>query len=166
MANWVSAEHWGLAQDIDENSSTQKLNLGTRARCKDNSSDLIDGLGYGEFIYLKGVASTTVGDLVVFDENFATTLADANEKGIAAVAMSACVANEYGWYQISGTAIVNVAASFAAGNAVYLTSTAGTVDDAVVAGDLVHGAISQSAIDTPATGQAYIAIQYPYVQDV
>jgi hypothetical protein len=42
-----------------------------------------------------------------------------------------------------------------------LTSTAGSVDDAVVAADKIDGARGASAIDTPTTGFAYINLNYP-----
>ena len=64
--------------------------------------------GEGEFICLKGVASTKVGSIVIWDgTTFQTTLAAATQfqgRPIA-VAMSACLAVNYGWYQIGGTAV-------------------------------------------------------------
>jgi hypothetical protein len=64
--------------------------------------------GTGEFIFLKGVASTVVGSLVTYDQTLATTtLAPATGgNGPVAVAMSANVASQYGWYQIAGAAAV------------------------------------------------------------
>lgn len=122
--------------------------------------------GSGEFVYLLGVASTVAGDVVTYNPDTGVTArAGANAKGQIGVAMSANVAGQYGWYQIGGVAIANVAASFASGNAVYLTATAGTVDDAVVTGDKITSAISTSAIDTPSTGKALVSINRPYVDD-
>lgn len=64
--------------------------------------------GEGEFIYLKGVASTIVGSIVEYTTSFATGLETTNValSRPNAVAMSACVANEYGWYQISGISLM------------------------------------------------------------
>ncbi len=66
--------------------------------------------GEGEFILLKGIASTAVGSLVIYDPTtYATTLCatTANQSRPVAVAMSAnIVATTFGWYQVSGTAIV------------------------------------------------------------
>jgi predicted RecA/RadA family phage recombinase len=64
--------------------------------------------GTGEFIYLEGVASTVVGSIVNYDDSFqtaleSTTLSKARPN---AVAMSANLASQYGWYQISGIAVV------------------------------------------------------------
>lgn len=148
-----------LPQAIAENSSTQKTTLGRRVNCYD------DTLGWGEFIYLKGVASTAVGSCVTFDEAGLTTLAVANAVGQVGTAMSACVADEYGWYQIYGKGVVKCLASMADNKACHLTATAGSIDDAIVAGDLIVGMVSRSAIDTPATGQCYVQLNYPCCDD-
>ena len=65
--------------------------------------------GEGEFIMLKGVASTIVGSLVTYDgTTYQTTLAavTANQARPVAVAMAAVGAAQFGWYQIAGTAVV------------------------------------------------------------
>jgi hypothetical protein len=66
-------------------------------------------LGEGEFIFLKGVASTVVGSLVVWDgSTYQTTLATTttNQGRPVAVAMAATTAALWGWYQIGGTCTV------------------------------------------------------------
>lgn len=99
-------------QAIATNSTTQKHPLGTIVRATDPT------YGEGEFIYLKGVASTTVGALVTYNVSHQTALATSavGTSNPHAIAMSACVASEYGWYQISGLAVVSKAntTSFAA----------------------------------------------------
>ena len=85
--------------------------------------------------------------------------------GPVAFAMAATVANEYGWYQIGGKAVGKVAASFADNADCYLTSTAGTIDDADVAGDYIRRCKGASAIDTPSTGLAELEIARPEVAD-
>lgn len=145
-------------QPIAETSTTQKHPIGTRVKAFDPT------YGEGEFIYLKGLASTALGELVTYDNyGNVTKRAVAGDRGPAAVAMSANVANQYGWYQIFGSAKVKVAAAFAADKPCFLTATAGTVDDAVVAGDLVTGMVSKTAIDTPATGFAACQLHYPCI---
>jgi hypothetical protein len=66
--------------------------------------------GEGEFIMLKGVAATAVGSLVTYDATtYVTALAPstANLARPVAVAMAANVAaTTFGWYQISGSAVV------------------------------------------------------------
>lgn len=122
--------------------------------------------GTGEFIYLKGVASTAIGSWVVYnqDDN-STALLAANAIGPVAVAMSANVANQYGWYQISGKAIGLCLTGFVDNANVYGTSTAGSVDDAIVAGDRVQGAKGASAIGTPSGSFAEFEISRPFVND-
>jgi hypothetical protein len=79
--------------------------------------------------------------------------------------MSANVANQYGWYQIYGKGVAKVLASFADNGDCYLTATAGSVDDADVAGDFIRGMKGASAIDTPSTGLAEVELAYPQVAD-
>jgi hypothetical protein len=122
--------------------------------------------GAGEFIYLKGVASTAVGSWVLYNEDdYSTSLLAANDIGQVAVAMSACVASEYGWYQIKGKAIGKALTAFADNANVYSTATAGSVDDAVVAGDRVKKCKGASAVGTPSSGLAEFEIDRPFVDD-
>ncbi len=122
--------------------------------------------GAGEFIYLKGVASTTLGSWVTYnaDDN-STALLAANAIGPVAVAMAATVANTYGWYQIGGKAIGKALTAFADDANVYATSTAGSIDDAVVAGDRVKNAKGASAVGTPSAGLAEFEITRPWMDD-
>lgn len=122
--------------------------------------------GAGEFIYLKGLDNTVLGSVVTYNaDDWSTTLAVADGIGPVAIAMSACVTGEYGWYQISGKAIGKVLSGFADNANCYLTSTAGSVDDTVVAGDYISGMKGASAIGTPSTGLAELEIQRPFVRN-
>jgi hypothetical protein len=154
------AENALVGQNFDETSTTQKHALGTIVRAKDPT------YGVGEFIYLLGVASTAVGSWVTYnqDDN-STTLLAANAIGPVAVALAANVANKYGWYQISGKAVGKALASFADNANVYATATAGSIDDAIVAGDRVKNAKGASAVDTPSTGLAEFEISRPWMDD-
>ena len=149
-----------IGQAIADNSTTQAHKLGTKVRCSDPD------YGVGEFIYMKGVASTVVGSVVTFNaDDWSTALLAANAIGPVATAMSACVAGEYGWYQVTGKGVAKVLASFADNANCYATATAGSIDDAVVAGDLVKNMKGASAIDTPSTGLAEVEMQYPFMDD-
>lgn len=164
MSNFTSIESRIVPQDIDVNSTTEQNALGTVIKAEDRAST---AYGVGEFIYLKGLDSTAVGECVMYSEDgHATKLAVANDAGSIAFAMSACVTGEFGWYQVKGKAVGLSAAGNADNAAQYLTATAGTIDDAVVAGDRIHGCISASAVDTPATGQAELEINYPRTDNV
>lgn len=121
--------------------------------------------GVGEFIYLKGIDSTVVGSAALFSpDDFSTSLLAANDIGSVGIAMSANVTGNYGWYQIKGKAIVKAGTVADNGN-VYSTATAGTLDDAVVAGDRVKNAKFASADGTPSAGLAEIEIDHPFVDD-
>jgi hypothetical protein len=151
-------------QRIDETSTTQNHPLGKIVCAEDTATT---DYGEGEFIYLQGVASTVVGSVVLYSsDDFSTSLATADDEGPIATAMSANVASQYGWYQIKGKGVGKVLASFADNAHCYLTATAGSIDDAVVAGDRIHGMWGASAIDTPSTGLAELDLNYPYVDDV
>lgn len=122
--------------------------------------------GSGEFIFLKGAASTVVGSWVIYNaDDWSTTLLAANAVGPVAVAMSACVAGQAGWYQIQGKAIGKALTGFLDDANVYGTATAGSVDDAIVAGDRVQNAKGASAVGVPSAGLAEFEIARPYVND-
>ena len=123
--------------------------------------------GSGEFIFLKGLDTTGVGTWVTYNlDDGSTALLAANAIGPVAVAMSACVTGKAGWYQISGKAVGKVLASYADNGLVFATATAGSVDDAVVDGDMVHLAKGASAIGTPSAGLAEFEISRPYTDDI
>jgi len=146
------------AQAIAATDTTKNHPLGTIVVATDPT------YGAGEFIYLKGVAATAVGDAVVFDQYAGTTTRlAAGGKGTLAWAMSANVASQYGWYQISGAVVATVAAAFAAAADLYATATAGTIDDAIVAGDLIAGAVGVTAIGTPTATTAVLQIDRPSI---
>jgi hypothetical protein len=79
--------------------------------------------------------------------------------------MSANVANQFGWYQIQGKAVARVATGFVDNANLYATATAGTADDAVVAGDRIKNAVGASAIGTPSAGLAEVEIARPFMDD-
>jgi hypothetical protein len=109
--------------------------------------------GAGEFIYLLGVASTAVGSLVTYTiASGLTVLAavGANKTFPIAVAMSANVAAQYGWYQISGIAVCKktCTVSLAANAAVGVLTTglvAGTGSGKEIQGALVSVVASATA---------------------
>ena len=139
------------------------IQLGTIARAVDVATT---AYGSGEFIYLKGLDSTVLGSWVTYNaDDGSTTLLAADAIGPVAVAMSACVTGEYGWYQISGKAVGKALTGFLDNANVYGTATAGSVDDAVVAGDRVKNCKGASAVGTPSAGLAEFEIQRPWVDD-
>jgi hypothetical protein len=89
-------------------------------------------LGGGEFVYMTGVANTVVGSLVTYNQ-----LTPASVLGVTgaktgspvAVAMAAIGANQFGWFQISGNALMakTAGAAIAAGASVGVSATPGQV---------------------------------------
>jgi hypothetical protein len=163
MSKFVAVDSLVIPQAIDETSLVQLLPLGTRVKAIDTAST---AYGQGEFIYLKGVASTVLGSIVTYsqDDN-STALLVANAIDPVAVSMSDNIASSYGWYQIFGKAVGKVLAGFVDNANCYATATAGSIDDAVVPGDRVKCMKGASAINTPAAGLAELDIQYPYMDD-
>lgn len=161
--NWKIIEPRLGVQPIDETSTTQNHQLGYIVQAVDRGSN---ANGDGEFIYLKGAANTVAGSWVTYNyDDGSTTLLAANAIGPVAIAMSANVANQYGWYQIAGKAVGKALTGYADNGDVYATATAGSVDDAVVAGDRVKLAKGASALDGPATGMAEFEISRPFMDD-
>lgn len=121
--------------------------------------------GAGEAIYLKGLALTAVGSWITYNaDDYSTTLLAANAIGPVAISLSANVANQYGWYIITGKPFGLALTGFADNANVYATGTAGSVDDTAVTGDRVWHAKGASALDT-LTGGADFEIHRPFVND-
>lgn len=147
-------------QPLSETSTTRRHPLGTRVTA------IHDTYGPVECVYLQGVASTVIGDWVVWEADaYLTTRLVADSIGAVGVALSANVASQYGWYAIYGRVPAKVLASFADNGNLYGTATAGSADDAIVAGDRIQNARGASAIDGPATGMAEVDLYYPFVND-
>lgn len=142
---------------IAETSDVQYHPLGTEAVAMDNT------YGVARFLYLAGVASTVPGDYVCYNLKTGATVravhGGATSTGPGAVAMSANVSGQFGWYAVFG-AVPVVAATVASDVPLYLTATAGSLDDAVVSGDKISGIISRAAT---ASGYATCQLAYPEI---
>lgn len=158
MAYGLTSNYIG-APAITDTDTTQKVPLGTIVRAYDPT------YGEGEFIYLKGVANTVVGSVVVYDTaGWQTTLAPAggNKPEPIAIAMSANVASQYGWYQISGRAVAKKTSGLAlASNAAVGVKTAGLIA-ATGSGKEIMGALT-IAKSTASTTVSLI-INRPHMQ--
>lgn len=124
--------------------------------------------GSGEFIYLRGVASTQVGTVVTYDAYLGTTAIAPATGGIGPVAVAMAATNStslYGWYQIQGSAVVRAPNAMVPGADVFmLAATPGSVDDAAVAGEQILGAKVSTTTGTPSTGLAVIQLNRPHLQ--
>lgn len=139
-----------------------------------NVGDIVHGyddvLGEGEFIWLPGAAGVLAGDLVVYD---LTPSAAAVARTVAATHINsgrpvAVAANDtgvggYGWFQISGLAVVNAVAGAAVGMP-FLTSTPGAVTSTDAAGVEVTGARINSPVGTPSAGKVHMTLNRPSIE--
>lgn len=122
--------------------------------------------GMGEFILLKGVASTAVGSVVTYNTtSYTTALAPVgtNKPQPIAVAMSANTSSSnWGWYQISGMAVAKKTSGLALGSNVAVgVLTVGLVA-ATGSGKEVQGALT-AAKATTATSVTLV-INRPHMQ--
>lgn len=163
MSDYQAKEAFVVEQAIDANSTSQKHPLGMIITAEDTAST---AYGMGEFIYLKGLDSTAVGEWVTYNaDDWSTTLLANNAIAPVAVSMSACVTGEFGWYQIDGKAVGLALTGFVDDANVYGSGTAGSADDTIVAGNRVQRCKGASARDTPSAGLAEFEIHRPEVND-
>jgi hypothetical protein len=160
---WVFNENRIGLQPITFTSTVQNCEEGTIERAFDST------YGGGEFIYLKGCANTVAGMLVVYDAvNHTTTLTPntANLNQPVAVAMSANVANQWGWYQIDGPAIIKKTAVKVSPNVpVYQSATIGRVMSTAASGkQLVNARTVNAATVASATSTITVLIDRPFLQ--
>lgn len=144
------------SQAIADTSTTQRHAIGTIVHAEDPT------YGGGEFIYLKGVANTVVGSIVRYNTSSGTTALGALAQLLPqplAVSMSANVANQWGWYQISGIAVMAKLAttSLAANAAVGLASTASGVVIATASGNEIQGALV-AVVASAASGRTTVQV--------
>lgn len=147
-------------QPIDEVSTVKNHAFGKEVKAVDRGTN---ANGEGVFVYVKGVASGARGDWVGIDEDGTTTRAVADGYyPLVGIFMSDLDATtDYGWAQIQGKAVGKALTGYVDNALVYLTGTAGSVDDAAVAGDLVHRALGASALAGPEAGMAEFFLNRP-----
>jgi hypothetical protein len=124
--------------------------------------------GAGEFILLVGVASTAIGSLVTYDgTTYQTILAavTSNQARPVAVAMSACTAGLFGWYQIEGTAVVSKSTSsnFAATVALGIKSV-GKVGATSSGKEILGARTANTATVASATTTVTVVMNRPHLQ--
>lgn len=128
--------------------------------------------GEAEFIFLKGVASLTVGDVVSYNALTGVTTrwaGTANSGAPLAVAISLPTSTQWAWFAIGGNVPANVSGSVAAGDIANFASTA-TLKSAAAAGKQVLNAVAASAngatVGTTvlASTQAVYTMQRPFCQ--
>lgn len=161
---WVTFDAPIGHQAIDAISTTQNHKLGEIVKAWNAT------YGMGEFVYLLGVASTIVGSLVTYNAStYQTVLAidtQAETSAPVAVAMAANVASSYGWYQISGIAVIKKTAVVVSPQVpVFLSATAGRIKSLASEGLCIVGATSANlASVTTTTSTALVMINRPHLQ--
>jgi hypothetical protein len=166
LAAWISVTaQMGLSYpgSVD---STKLTAVGTVVRFRNET------LGEGEFIYLAGAASTVAGSVVSYEIDYNASVATSatalwagttNTPLPLAVATAATVASTWGWYQLSGSAVVNCSGTVADGDNLYWQA-AGVVSATAIAGKQMVNARAASANDSPASGQCVVTIDRPASQ--
>ena len=153
------------AQPIATNSTVQKHVLGTIVRGSDAT------YGEGEFIYLLGVSSTVIGSLVKYNattyQTALVSVSNGKNKGVpVAVAMSACVGSEYGWYQISGNAVIKkTGVAVTPQVPIFISATDGRIKVLASAGQQILGAQSANLTTiVTTTSTVVVTIDRPQTQ--
>lgn len=135
----------GAAPSVTQVDTVQAYAFGTRLLAKDIGST---GYGLAEFTYVKGVASVAVADGLAIVGDAVVRATTGGPVGRFALAVSALdAATKFGWVQTKGTGVATTG-DVTNGNAVYSTSSAGSLDDAVVLGNGAIGAAFASDDDT------------------
>lgn len=102
--------------------------------------------GEAMFILAFGVASLAIGDAVRIGGGYATTRTVAGTRGMIGISLSANTDTAaLSWFCIMGQVPATVAAATAINTPLNMTATAGALDDAVVAGDGLSGAVAATA---------------------
>lgn len=162
--SWSSVDALIGHQPFDVGDTTQQHATGKIYRAKHSV------YGEAELIYLLSPGFTqTPGGVCIYNlDNGQCGLASSNSKGPICVNIGTLQNGEYGWFIIHGKFYARVAAGFADNADVYLTSTGGTVDDAVVAGDRIKGMKGASAISTVdgISNVAEMELARPFVDDI
>jgi hypothetical protein len=124
----------------------------------------------GEFIYLPGVASNTVGSLVTYNPlsiSTTTLAASTVDQGVPlAVSMSANITtSSYSWYQITGVATIKKSAVKVSPNSKMFIGTTGRVTAAIASGKTVLPSISVNAATVAsATSTVQVFINRSFAQ--
>lgn len=162
MAYTPSAPELGT-QPIAVSSSVQNHPPGYTVEAYDPT------FGSGRFIYLEGVASTLVGSMVTYDQDNKTTTLAPGTAHLAqplACAMSANLANNWGWYQVGGAAVIKkTATKVSPGVQLFLSSTAGRVQATAASGKEILNCITvNTATVASATSTIVANFQFPFAQ--
>lgn len=159
---------------VTSDSSTPQVPIGTVVRAVDPN------YGEGEFMYLPGVASNTIGSLVTYKVGSTTvsgitpatvalTVSTKNQGRAVAVSMAANTgAATYSWYCIKGTVPTKKSAAVVtASSKVFLSATSGRIFGTTASGKQVLGAVTaNSASVASATSTVLVTINRPTLMGI
>jgi len=175
MAYTIQTNQIGVpAIALTSDSSSPAVPIGTIVRASDPN------YGEGEFIYLPGVASNTIGSLVTYTVGSTTvsgitpaavalTVSTKNQGRAVAVSMAANTGTAtYSWYAIKGTVPVKkTAVKIAPAQKVFLSGTSGRVYATTASGKQVLGSVtSNTATVASATSTVLVAINRPTLMGI
>ena len=133
MAYFVDHPAVGIPGDIH---TTQQNDLGAVRRASDGNS----------YIYLKGVASTVDGSMVVFSQGtWQSALLASGLRGELAIATAATVASTWGWYTYVGRDVAIARSAIASNVPLYAGGVSGSPDDVAVKGDQLMNCYATNA---------------------
>lgn len=120
-----------------------------------------------EWLFVQaGGAIASAGQVVVIDEAYSAVLLSTSNDArgdLVGVAAFAFASGEFGWVQVKGPCVIQVAASCAANVRLNTTATAGQIDDDGTTGAMqVQGAYLTAARGGSA-GTAAGILNYPYI---
>jgi hypothetical protein len=141
--------------------SAQNHPLGTIVKAFDPT------FGEGEFIYLKGVASTKVGSVVIYDgTTYLTTLTavTSNQARPVAIAMAAnTLTSGYAWYQIGGTAVAAKGSASIQPKVTVGVATIGLIGNTLTGKEIQGARSANAATLTAAIGTIQLVINRPHM---
>jgi hypothetical protein len=152
MMGWNATDIIGV--NITGIDTVPAFPLGTKVTARNTTN------GYaGEFVYMKGVASTATGlwALLNYDDGTTTLLAD-GQIGPAGVAMGATVASTYGWYQVRGKASAMLAAGVADNAGLYISAAGVAIATASGKSEI----IGARAAEAPGSSAAVVEVEINY----
>jgi len=133
---------------LDQVDGSQSPGFTTGAKVR-----LSDG---GEAVYVRATSEISQYQAVVMlaDSNAVgslgavpvTTTNAATSRRVAVATFGNIASSKYGWVQVGGRPLVNLAANCAPNVPLYTTATGGALDDATVSGGLIGGAIAETTI--------------------
>lgn len=148
-----------IGTDLTKTGSTPQFDKGTRAALSDG----------GVALYVQALSEiSTYAAVSLFQDNTAqmltTTTAGTTKK--VGFAQTSIASGWYGWVQLSGRPIVNLAANCDDATILFTTATSGVLDDATVSACLVAGVTSTVTISNATAITCIVpdgALIYPFV---